>query len=38
MKCNLKVKPMECKIDVSPYIVLGFTLGCFFGLAIGTLI
>ena len=38
MKCNLKVKPIECKIDVSPYIVLGFILGCLFGLAMGALI
>ena len=35
MKCELKEKPIDCKIDVSGYITLGFILGIPFGLAVG---
>lgn len=38
MKCGLKEKPIECKIDVGDYITLGFVLGVSFGLAVGMVI
>ena len=34
MKCELKEKPDECKVDIGNYVTLGFTMGCFFTLAI----
>ena len=38
MKCGLKEKPEECKVDVGNYVTLGFVLGVSFGLVVGMVI